>query len=324
MTAEDYSRSAAEGAGGEPPLVGVALVNWNAREALAGCLDSLYRFHPGLKLEVLVVDNASRDGSAAMLRERFPRVGLIENPVNRGFAAACNQAFAGLDPRSPYVLALNPDVRFTRDTLGPLLSFLEHNPRASVLTPRILNPDGSFQATCRRRDPRPAAMLWRILGLSRLFPKSPFFAGYTYGGLPENLTHEIEAASGSFLLLRREVLHTVGGFDERFFLYAEDLDWCLRVREHGYSIFYCAEAEAQHSGGISASRRPLARVWHLYFTAFQYLAKNRRREYSALTRGLVYLLLGVFLVLSLPVAAVKQLTCFLKGPDRLPGPRQPG
>ena len=324
MTAEGYSKPAAEKAGGEPATVGVAIVNWNAREALAGCLDSLYRFHPGLNLEVLVVDNASRDGSAALLRERFPRVGLIENQQNRGFAVACNQAFAGLDPRSPFVLALNPDVRFTRDTLGPLLSFLEKNPRAHVVTPRILNPDGRLQATCRRRDPRPAALLWRVIGLSRLFPKSPFFAGYTYGGLPENLTHEVEAASGSFLLLRREVLNTVGGFDERFFLYAEDLDWCLRVREHGYSILYCADAEALHYGGASASGRPLARVWYLYFTACQYLAKNRRRECSALTRGLVYLLLGVFFMLSLPVAALKQLICFLKGPGRPPDQRQPG
>ena len=322
MTGEGYSGSAAEGAGGEPaPSVGVALVNWNAREALAGCLESLFGFHPGLKLEVLVVDNASRDGSIAMLKERFPRVGLIGNRVNRGFAAACNQAFAGLDPRSPYLLALNPDVRFTRDTLGPLLSFLENNPRAHVVTPRILDPDGSLQATCRRRDPRPAALFWRVLGLGRLFPKSRIFAGYTYGDLPENLTHQIEAASGSFLLLRREVLREAGGFDERFFLYAEDLDWCLRVREHGFSIYYCAEAEVLHYGGVSSSKRPIARVWHLYHTAFQYLAKNRAREYSGLKKGLVYLLLVIFFVLSLPVAAVRQMICFLKGLNRLREPR---
>ncbi len=281
----------------EKPLIAVVIVNWNTREQLARCLDSVSRHHPELEVRITVVDNASSDHSAGMIRDEFPQINLIANRDNRGFAAANNQAFARLDRESRFVLVLNPDIVFTRNTLQPLADFLQSRADVHVVTPRILNADGSIQRGCRRRDPRPLMMLSSLLGLSRLFPKSKHFSGYTYGDIPEELTHEVEAASGSFLFFRREVLDAVGGFDERFFLYAEDLDWCLRARKKGFSIYYYPETSVVHQRAASSAQRPLARLWHMHYTAFLYIGKNRRQEYSLFIRAFLYLALGCRLAL---------------------------
>ena len=285
------------GNGSEKPLISVVIVNWNTREKLARCLESLFTHHPGLEIRITVVDNASSDGSADMIKQKFPGIDLIANQDNRGFAAANNQAFARLDRQSRFVLVLNPDIVFTRNALQPLVGFLQSRPEAHVVTPKILDPDGSIQRGCRRRDPRPLIMLSSLLGLSRFFPKSKRFSGYTYGEIPEQETHEVEAASGSFLFFRREVLDAVGGFDERFFLYAEDLDWCLRVRKKGFSIYYYPETSVVHQRASSSAQRPLSRLWHMHYTAFLYIVKNQRQEYPVFVRSVLYLALACRLAL---------------------------
>ena len=300
---------------GEKPLISVVIVNWNTREELARCLDSLFKNHPGLDIRITVVDNASSDGSAGMLRDEFPRINLIANRDNRGFAAANNQAFAQLDRQSRFVLVLNPDIVFTRNTLQPLVDFLQSRPDVHVVTPRILNPEGSIQRGCRRRDPRPLMMLSSLLGLSCLFPKTKIFSGYTYGDIPEELTHEVEAASGSFLFFRREVLDGVGGFDERFFLYAEDLDWCLRVRKKGFSIYYYPQTSVVHQRAASSAQRPLSRLWHMHYTAFLYIVKNQRQEYPVFIRSFLYLALAcrlALMALILPFQLLGKALCKAK------------
>lgn len=281
----------------EKPLISAVIVNWNTRDELARCLDSLLSHHPGLDIQITVVDNASSDGSSAMIRQKFPGIELIANQDNRGFAAASNQAFVRLERRIGFVLVLNPDIVFTGNVLQPLVEFLHSRPDAHIVTPKIINLHGGIQRGCRRRDPRPLMMLSSLVGLSRLFPKSRRFSGYTYGEIPERQTHEVEAASGSFLFFRREVLDAVGGFDERFFLYAEDLDWCLRARQKGFSIYYYPETIVVHQRGASSAQRPLARLWHMHYTAFLYIVKHRRREYSVFVRTAVYLALACRLAL---------------------------
>ncbi|MEA2064293.1 MAG: glycosyltransferase family 2 protein [Gemmatimonadota bacterium] len=302
-----------QGMTGDPhpgPLISVVIVNWNACGPLERAMRSMFERHPGLELEVRVVDNASTDGSVAMLGEKFPSVGVFENPENRGFAAAVNQAFSKVDPHCPYVLVLNPDVEFTEEaTLDVLIDFLRTHDEAQVVTPRIVDLKGRFQRVCRRREPAPGTLLARLLGLDRLFPHSPVFAAYTYGNLPESAAHSIDSASGSFMLFERQVLDRIGGFDERFFMYAEDLDWCRRARQEGFGIYYYPAAVVVHLGRASSRQRPLRSLWHLHRTAVQYMAKYHSADYSFLLRTILATALAAhFLIRASVETALRMFT----------------
>ena len=289
----------------EPPLVSVVIVNWNTSRELEDCLCSLYQYHPDLALEVWVVDNASSDESLSMLKESFPGAKLIENHENRGFAAANNQAFAKIDPRCPFVLVLNPDIVFLEGSLAILLDFLKSHQDAHVVTPRMLGPDGRLQAGCRRREPTPGSMLARLLGLGRLFPTSRALAGYTYGDLSESITHKVDSASGSFMFFKREVLEEVGGFDERFFMYAEDLDWCRRARQKGFGIYYHPETTVVHMRGASSDKCALKSLWHLHRTGLMYIKKHHRSDYFLAFRMIFAIALTLHFVFAAGIGLVR-------------------
>lgn len=288
-------------------LVSVVIVNWNAGSSLASCLGSLFDCHPGLDLSVTVVDNASTDGSPEMMQTGFPRVRLLHNVSNRGFAAGCNRGLSEADPSSPFILVLNPDTRFESNVLVPLTEFLEANPDVAAVGPRVVGEDRTLQRGCRRREPSPVTMLSRSLGLDRLFPRSRLLAGYSYGDLPADRAHPVDSLSGSCMLIRREALERVGRFDERFFMYAEDLDWCRRARETGYRLYYHPAAELVHTRAVSSRKRPLARLWWINHTAVQYIRKHRRGARSAPLRSALYAAVFLRLVLGLPRALLDEL-----------------
>jgi O-antigen biosynthesis protein len=274
--------------------VEVVVVNWNAGEYLGRCIDTLYSCHPAHQLRVTVVDNASSDCSIEGVKSR-EWVKVIANGSNRGFAAAVNQGLAALSDDTAYVLILNPDIEFSEDVLSNLLDFFDRNPRAGVLTARIANPDGSLQTTCRRREPSPWSMLSRLSGLANLFPHSDFFAGYTYGGTDSSQSHKVEAVSGSFMLIRRELLKKVESFDERYFMYAEDLEFCRSARQAEWEIWYVSQPGAVHHGGVSSSRRAVRSMWHKHCTACRYLNSSLRHDYPAILRWpLSVVVMGLF------------------------------
>jgi GT2 family glycosyltransferase len=275
-------------------VVEAVIVNWNAGEYIRRCIDTLFGCHSSQQVRAIVVDNASSDCSVAELEGRSD-VRLIANGSNRGFAAAVNQGLAALSTDTAYVLVLNPDMEFSGDVLSGLLDFFDQNPRAGVLTARIDNPDGSLQPTCRRREPSPWSMLCRLSGLANLFPHSDFFAGYTYGGTDPGQAHPVEAVSGSFMLIRREVLAEVESFDERYFMYAEDLEFCHWVRRAGWEIWYVPLQGAVHHGGVCSSHRAVRSLWHKHCTACRYLNSTGRHRYPALLRwSLSAAVMGLF------------------------------
>ncbi|EFK96227.1 Glycosyl transferase, family 2 [sediment metagenome] len=269
-------------------VVDVLLVNWNTGACLERCLESLFRLHPELDLRALVVDNASRDGSEAAAG-KFGRARLIVNSANRGFAAAVNQALAEIRSNASYLLVLNPDTEFRANVLTPLMQFLDSSPQTGIVTPWIEGPDGRFQATCRRREPSPAAVLAHLTGLAGLFPRHPRISGYTYGGLGPELPAVVEAVSGSFMLVRREVFERLGGFDERYFMYAEDLEFCRRARLDGWEIAYRPLRGVVHHGAVSSGGRRFRSLWHKHCSAVQYLNSARRGDYAFPVRWLLSL-----------------------------------
>jgi GT2 family glycosyltransferase len=232
--------------------VSVIIVNYNVRQFLENSLSSLRRALAGFRAEIFVVDNASSDGSAEMVRAKFPEVLLMQNAENVGFAKANNQALRRSTGDS--ILLINPDTIVQEDTIRVMLRFFEDHPDAGLAGCKILNPDGTFQLPCRRSFPTPWVAFTKIFGLSALLPNSKLFGRYNLTYRDPEATYPVDAVSGSFMMVRRQAYEKVGGLDETFFMYGEDLDWCYRFRQAGYAVYYVHETTIIHFKGESTRR----------------------------------------------------------------------
>jgi N-acetylglucosaminyl-diphospho-decaprenol L-rhamnosyltransferase len=237
----------------------VVIVNYNTRDLLQDCLRSVFASLGVGKLDVWVVDNASSDGSAAMVGTEFAQVRVIASPENLGFAAANNLALRNC--RAAFVLLLNPDTLVPPDALAQAIAFLASRPDAGVVGPKLVRPDGSLDLACRRSFPTPEISFYRMIGLSRLFPKSRLFGRYNLTYLDPGQTTEVDAVVGAFMLLRGELLAQVGLLDERFFMYAEDLDWCKRIKDavnpqtgRNWQVWYYPAIQVLHVKRAASSR----------------------------------------------------------------------
>ncbi|MDL1892906.1 glycosyltransferase, partial [Sphingobacteriales bacterium CHB3] len=271
----------------------VIIVNYNVRQFLENALASVYRAMEGVQGEVFVVDNASDDGSVEMVREKFPAVQLIENKANVGFAKANNAALKKATGR--YLLLLNPDTIVQEDTFSVMMKFFDENPDAGLAGCKILNSDGSFQLPCRRSFPTPWVAFSKIFGLSALFPKSKLFGKYNLTYLNEDETYEVDAVSGSFMFLRREVYEKVGGLDETFFMYGEDLDWCYRISQSGYKVYYVHSTKIIHFKGESTRRSEIDEI-RTFYQAMQLFVE---KHFSSSVFVEVFLTIGIVLRASL-------------------------
>jgi GT2 family glycosyltransferase/lipopolysaccharide/colanic/teichoic acid biosynthesis glycosyltransferase len=232
--------------------ISVIIVNYNVRDFLSNALTSLYRALEGLTAEVFVVDNASDDGSVELIKKEFPQVHLIANSGNAGFAKANNQAL--VRSTGKYILLINPDTLVQEDTVRILVEYFEKNAAAGMAGCKILNPDGTLQLACRRSFPTPWNAFTKTFGLSSLFPNSKLFARYNLTYLDPDTSCEVDAISGSFMMIRREVFEKIGGLDEKFFMYGEDLDWCYRVQQAGWKVMYVPATSIIHYKGESTKR----------------------------------------------------------------------
>lgn len=255
----------------------IIIVNYNVKEFLEQCLISVQKALKGISAEVLVIDNSSSDGSAEMLRQKFPDVQLTVNPKNVGFAKASNQGLqiAG----GQFIALLNPDTLVQEDTFSKMLEFFSDRPKTGVLGCKILNPDGSLQLACRRSFPKPWIAFTKLSGLSYLFPKSKLFGKYNLTYLDPDDSHEVDAISGSFMMIRCEVLEDVGDLDESFFMYGEDLDWCFRAREKGWKVVYFPGTQIVHFKGESSKRAQFDSLKQFYIAMELFVKKHFKRKY---------------------------------------------
>ncbi|HEY3396923.1 MAG TPA: glycosyltransferase family 2 protein [Armatimonadota bacterium] len=233
------------------PRLSVCLVNWNTRDHLQRCLESLREHTSDLAPVIVVVDNGSEDGSAALVAEQFPEVRLLANPDNRGYAAGTNQALAAV--AAEHYLLLNPDVVVSPGSVQYLLDFLDRHPAAGAVAPRLRYPDGRVQLTCRS-FPTPDTLWYDALGLSRLFPHSRRFGKYRMSWWAHDDEREVDQPMASALLLRGAALAAVGGLDEDFPLFFNDVDLCYRLRQAGWAVWFTPQAEMTHFHGASTSQ----------------------------------------------------------------------
>ncbi len=273
--------------------VSVAVVNWNTQDILHDCLRSIYEQCGEIDLEVIVIDNASTDGSVEMVKKDFPQVTLIENSKNRGFAAANNQ---GIDiSKGRYVLLLNSDTVVLDNALAKTVAFADSHPEAAVVGCRVLNPGRTLQPTCFM-FPSILNMLLSSTYLYKLFPKNKFFGRERMTWWDRNDIREVDVVTGCFMLVRQDAIKKVGSMDEQFFMYGEETDWCYRFKQAGWKVMFTPVCEIIHLGGQSSRQKRSKMILQLRGSILLFMKKNK----SFLTYALACLLVALFFFLRVP------------------------
>jgi GT2 family glycosyltransferase len=252
--------------------ISIIIVNYNVKEFVLNLLESLKKAVINISTEIIIVDNASDDGSVEAIKEKHPNVKMIVNKKNVGFGAANNQAFEIASGN--YFLLINPDTIVKENTLTEMIRFFEANSQVGIAGCKVLNPDGTLQLSCRRGFPGPWTSFTKVMGLSKLFPKRKLFAKYNLTYLNENETYEVDAVSGAFLMLRKEVYEKIGGFDKQFFMYGEDLDLCYRAQSEGFKVYYVHSTEVIHYKGESTKRSKIDETKIFYDAMHLFVKKH--------------------------------------------------
>lgn len=253
------------------PQISVAIVNWNTGELLRQCLFALERGAGGLRLEIIVVDNASTDGSADRVRKEFPGVRWVQNSVNLGFAAATNQALRL--GRAEYCLLLNPDTEVRPDALRVLWGDLLAHPEASAVGPQLLNSDRSLQPS-GRRFPTLGRVFWEGF-LPELCTRTRIWKQWVFGRLDFSRPAEVDEVSGACFLTRKKTMEDVGFLDERFFMDFEEVDWFLRAAQKGYRARYQPLARVVHHWGAGVRQTRWAGLRRHCQSEFVFWEKHR-------------------------------------------------
>jgi N-acetylglucosaminyl-diphospho-decaprenol L-rhamnosyltransferase len=233
--------------------VSICIVNWNTRELLCKCLDSIRRLTKGVRYETIVVDNASSDDSVETVRREFPEVRLIASTENLGFARGTN--LAAKHGTGRYILYLNPDTEIVTDAISGMVRAMDSDPAIAAIGCRLLNTDGSIQYTCACDLPSPRNELCSLLGLDRVFPRVPFFSARELGYWSHDASRDVECLSGACMMLRRELVQRYGGLDESLFMYGEDVDLCARITRDGGRLHYLASEIIYHHEGSGSRKR---------------------------------------------------------------------
>ena len=285
------------GAESSPPDVSVVIVNWNVRDLLRRCLasiassDELFLAGAGKSAgrwtaEIIVVDNASNDGSVAMLASEFPWVQVIANTDNTGFTRANNQGLAA--SRGRFVLFLNPDTELATDALAAMLAFVESNPPVGILGPQLRYGDGAMQSS-RRRFPTLATFFVESTVVQQWWPRNQVLSRYYVLDRPDDAIIRVDWVVGACMLVRRAVLNEIGGFDEGFFMYSEELDLCRRAVQAGWQVVYFPPAVVTHFEGKSSEQVVAARHIRFFSSRVRYVRIYHGALAAAVVRAFLLL-----------------------------------
>lgn len=255
----------------------VIILNYNAKRFLEECINSIYENTKEIKFEVILVDNKSTDNSAEFIKEKFTGkedFTFIESKVNCGFAAGNNKAIEVSKGRA--VLLLNPDTVVNGNVIGETYKCLMKDDKVGVAGCKVLNPDGTLQLACRRMIPTPKDAFYKIFGLSKIFKNNKKFTRYnlTYASADEFI--DVDSVSGSYLMIKKEVIDKIGYLDETFFMYGEEMDWCLRARKAGYIVRYCPVGTIIHYKGESSKQLSHKATYEFYRAMWIFYKKNNK------------------------------------------------
>jgi GT2 family glycosyltransferase len=266
----------------------VVIVNWNVKDLLRDCLESLRAAITGLVAKVVVVDNASSDGSAEMVQFLFPEVDLIRNETNVGFARANNQGLERHQNNSRFLLILNPDTVVSPECFHAMIEFMEQHSGAGIVGCKLIKADGTLDYACKRSYITPDVLLYKALGLDKRFPKNKRFGRYQLTFLDPDHIHEVDSVVGAFLMIRRECAEEIGLLDTSFFMYAEDIEWCYRAKRAGWSVFYVPTATVLHYKGQSTGKCSTRMIFHWYDATWKVYHKQRADRYSPVVNAIVW------------------------------------
>jgi hypothetical protein len=279
--------------------LGIVIVNWNTRDELERCLETLFASEGDFSYQVVVVDNASTDGSPDRVREKFPQVAVIVCDDNLGFPKGNNvglrhlgyRGIADVDADAPrYALLLNPDTEVPPDALDGMLQFMDSHPEIGVSSPKLLLPDGSLDKACRRGFPTPLVSFYHFSGLAKLFPKNERFGRYNMTFADPDKELEVDSVVGAYLQIRKEAIVKIGLMDEAYFMYAEDIDWCYRVKEAGWIVWYYAPITVYHIKR-AASRKSTKASFEFWRAMLIFYRKHYRKTTPFLVHIVILLAL---------------------------------
>lgn len=262
----------------------ILIVNWNTRDLLRACLRSLRRYPLSEPMEIWVLDNASRDGSAQMVQQEFPEVHLIASESNLGYAAGNNLLMQ--KAQGEYLLLLNADTGVTEGGLDTAVRFLREHPEAAALGAKLVHPDGRVQASVRG-FPEPEAVMWEYLGLARLFPRSRRFGAYRMTWFTYDRIAEVDQPMGTFLMLSRRAVEAVGPMDERFPIFFNEVDWCYRAKKMGWTIYFHPGVVVIHHGGASTRQVRPQMIWESHRSLQKFYQKHYRGRLPLPIYGLI-------------------------------------
>ncbi len=275
--------------------VSVIIVNHNTAGLLMQCLSRVLESRLEHPIEVYVVDNASTDNSVSLVKASFPDVKVISAPSNLGFAGGNNLALrqilasmpSDVDRQRRGVLLLNSDCFVEIDTIEKTSRFLDEHPEAGAVGPKLVLRNGDLDLACRRSFPTPSSAFYKLSGLASRYPNNSRFARYNLTFLDPNETVEVDSVVGAFMLVRLAAIDDAGLLDESFFMYGEDLDWAFRIKEHGWKVYYDADAQALHYKGASSSRRSYRLIIEFYRAMYLFHKKHYAPETFALLNWLI-------------------------------------
>ncbi len=279
----------------------IGIVNYNTKKDLKKCIKSILQNPPNCNYQIIIVDNDSRDGSRKLLKQiKNENIKYISNNKNMGFGRACNQIEK--TQNSSYILFLNPDVEVSKNAIDKLIDFLKKNEKIGMVTGKLLFPDGSFQLSCRKFPTILRVLFGRESFLRKTFPNNIISKEYLMSDLDYNKIQFPDWVRGAVMLFKTDLFEKIGGFDEKFFLYFEDTDICLRLRKKGYEIAYLPEAVFYHKLGSSTKKERLKTKFIHNISMFHYIRKNMNYNFTVLSFlfiALITRLTFVLMVLSI-------------------------
>jgi len=269
--------------------VTIAIINWNTKDLLRECLESIISAHPLVSHSVKVIDNHSHDGSQNMVLEEFPEVDLVENAGNLGFSAAANQALR--QSSAKYVFLLNSDTTVERETIDVLFEHGEHNEEVAIIGPMLLNTDGSTQITGRNFPSFVDASMHAFLGI--IWPMNPWSVKYKMLDWDRSGDRSVDWVSGAAMFIKRDGAVDVDFFDENFFMYVEDLDICYRLKDKGWQVLFTPDAKVVHHIGKSSEQSSTKMIVEHQKSMYRFYAKKYKKSWRRLLKPLI--LIGLFI-----------------------------